>query len=99
LTRASPVSAPGSRPGSWLGAQGPGGENRAVGGTVTGAGDGRGCGTGGTGVIEDALQALEQLGYGRSEAYAVVARVAGELGEGARRSKQLLTQSLKALGR
>lgn len=51
-----------------------------------------------TGVVEDALQALEQLGYGRSEAYAVVARVAGELGE-AVTLEQLLTQSLKALGR
>ena len=51
-----------------------------------------------TGVVEDALQALEQLGYGRSEAYAVVARVAGELGERAT-LEQLLTQSLKALGR
>ena len=51
-----------------------------------------------SGVVEDALQALEQLGYGRSEAYAVVARVAGELGE-AVTLEQLLTQSLKALGR
>ena len=51
-----------------------------------------------TGVVEDALQALEQLGYGRSEAYAVVARVAGELGERAT-LEALLTQSLKALGR
>jgi holliday junction DNA helicase RuvA len=34
------------------------------------------------GPVEDALTALEQLGYGRSEAYAVVARVAGELGDG-----------------
>jgi holliday junction DNA helicase RuvA len=50
------------------------------------------------GPVEDALQALEQLGYGRSEAYAVVARVAGELGERAT-LEQLLTQSLKALGR
>ncbi len=51
-----------------------------------------------TGPVEDALQALEQLGYGRSEAYAVVARVAGELGEQAT-LEALLTQSLKALGR
>jgi Holliday junction DNA helicase RuvA len=50
------------------------------------------------GPVDDALIALEQLGYGRSEAYAVVARVAGELGEGAT-LEQLLTQSLKALGR
>jgi holliday junction DNA helicase RuvA len=50
------------------------------------------------GVVEDALQALEQLGYGRSEAYAVVARVSGELGEGVT-LEALLTQSLKALGR
>ncbi len=50
------------------------------------------------GPVEDALAALEQLGYGRSEAFAVVARVAGELGEGAT-VEQLLSQSLKALGR
>lgn len=50
------------------------------------------------GPVEDALQALEQLGYGRSEAFAVVARVAGELGEGAT-LEALLTQSLKALGK
>jgi holliday junction DNA helicase RuvA len=50
------------------------------------------------GPVEDALTALEQLGYGRSEAYAVVARVAGELGDGVT-LEQLLAQSLKALGR
>jgi holliday junction DNA helicase RuvA len=50
------------------------------------------------GPVEDALTALEQLGYGRSEAYAVVARVAGELGDGFT-LEQLLAQSLKALGR
>jgi Holliday junction DNA helicase RuvA len=50
------------------------------------------------GPVEDALTALEQLGYGRSEAYAVVARVAGELGDGLT-LEQLLAQSLKALGR
>jgi Holliday junction resolvasome RuvABC DNA-binding subunit len=38
------------------------------------------------------------LGYARSEAYAAVARVAGELGDGAT-VEQLLAQSLKALGR
>jgi Holliday junction DNA helicase RuvA len=50
------------------------------------------------GMLEDALQALEQLGYGRSEAYAVVARVAGELGDGLT-LERLLAASLKALGR
>jgi Holliday junction DNA helicase RuvA len=50
------------------------------------------------GPIEDALKALEQLGYGRSEAFAVVVRVADELGEGAK-LEQILAQSLKALGR
>ncbi len=50
------------------------------------------------GPVEDALQALEQLGYGRSEAFAVVVRVADELGEGAR-LEQILASSLKALGR
>ena len=51
-----------------------------------------------SGPVEDALTALEQLGYGRSEAYAVVARVAGELGD-TLTLEQLLAQSLKALGR
>jgi len=50
------------------------------------------------GPIEDALMALEQLGYGRSEAFAVVSRVAGELGDGAT-LEALLAQSLKAMGR
>jgi Holliday junction DNA helicase RuvA len=50
------------------------------------------------GPVEDALQALEQLGYGRSEAFAVVVRVANELGEGAS-LEAILAQSLKALGR
>jgi Holliday junction DNA helicase RuvA len=50
------------------------------------------------GPLEDALLALEHLGYARSEAYAAVARVAGELGDGAT-VEQLLAQSLKALGR
>lgn len=51
-----------------------------------------------TGMIEDALAALEQLGYGRSEAYAVVARIAGE-SDAAATLEELLTQSLKALGK
>ncbi len=50
------------------------------------------------GVVEDTLAALEQLGYGRSEAYAVVARVSGELGPEPT-IETLLTRSLKALGR
>lgn len=50
------------------------------------------------GPIDDALAALEQLGYGRSEAFAVVARVAAELGDQPT-LEQLLAQSLKALGR
>lgn len=50
------------------------------------------------GPVDDALIALEQLGYGRSEAFAVVSRVAGELGDGAS-LEQLLALSLKALGR
>jgi Holliday junction DNA helicase RuvA len=51
-----------------------------------------------SGPIDDALQALEQLGYGRSEAYAVVARIAGELGDDVT-LERLLAGSLKALGR
>jgi Holliday junction DNA helicase RuvA len=50
------------------------------------------------GPTEDALKALEQLGYGRSEAFAVVVRVVDELGENAT-LEQVLAQSLKALGR
>jgi Holliday junction DNA helicase RuvA len=50
------------------------------------------------GPVDDALQALEQLGYGRSEAFAVVARVASELGDDLT-LERLLTGSLKALGR
>lgn len=50
------------------------------------------------GPVEDALLALEQLGYGRSEAFAVVSRVAGELGD-AVTLERLLAQSLKAMGR
>jgi holliday junction DNA helicase RuvA len=59
---------------------------------------GTAAGSAPAGPIEDALQALEQLGYGRSEAYAVVARVAGEFGDGVT-LEALLTQSLKVLGR
>lgn len=52
----------------------------------------------GAGPVEDALSALEQLGYGRAEAHAVVARLAGELGPEVT-IERLLTQSLRALGR
>jgi Holliday junction DNA helicase RuvA len=51
-----------------------------------------------TGAVEDALAALEQLGYGRSEAFAVVARVAGDIGTAAT-VEDILTHSLKALGK
>ena len=50
------------------------------------------------GVVEDALAALQNLGYGRSEAYAVVARVQNELGIDAT-LEQLLAASLKGLAR
>jgi Holliday junction DNA helicase RuvA len=49
-------------------------------------------------VVEDALAALQNLGYGRSEAYAVVARVQNELGIDAT-LEQLLAASLKGLAR
>ncbi len=62
------------------------------------AGAGRPAAAPAAGPVEDALTALEQLGYGRSEAFAVVARVAGELGDGLT-LEQLLALSLKALGR
>lgn len=50
------------------------------------------------GVVEDALAALQNLGYGRSEAFAVVARVQNELGTDAT-LEQLLAASLKGLAR
>ncbi len=50
------------------------------------------------GVVEDALAALQNLGYGRSEAFAVVARVQNELGVDAT-LEQLLAASLKGLAR
>ncbi len=50
------------------------------------------------GIVEDALAALQNLGYGRSEAYAVVARARTELG-GDATLEQLLARSLKGLAR
>lgn len=52
----------------------------------------------GSGVLEDALQALQNLGYGRSEAYQVVARTMGELGADVPLDR-LLAASLKSLAR
>lgn len=50
------------------------------------------------GVVEDALAALQNLGYGRSEAYGVVARARNELG-GDATLEQLLALSLRGLAR
>jgi holliday junction DNA helicase RuvA len=48
------------------------------------------------GPVEDALSALVNLGYGRSDAFAALARVQGRLGEDAR-VDQLIREGLKEL--
>lgn len=51
-----------------------------------------------SGVLEDALSALINLGYGRTDAYAAVSRVAQSLGEAAT-AQALISGALKDLGR
>jgi Holliday junction DNA helicase RuvA len=48
------------------------------------------------GPVEDALSALVNLGYGRSDAFAALARAQGRLGDGAK-VDQLIREGLKEL--